>query len=368
MPLAPLGFQTQQGFLTNSRVVWPDFQSSQALRIAMCSHERCLHAMPSAALVCHVSLTQHHMHTETDLDDSGNEDTPQPFSLDAQRQAVIAEPWGITSTPDPSSSPHLTSCPASPSHSPQQPTSSTTQWQAHWLALRIHALRQQQQRYELRLQKLQQQQDSQATVLPSLPTPSSPLSRGFLSWCPSAGSCFRSRCPSAGCWAPSSSPSAVFSTSCSANLAPSLAAPQQAQAQSLATREPEASAGASLVLRGLKWTTCLSPAVREHRYKHRHARQSVPGLSMPEIARHPFFCQHTAAGCGNASEQPAAQGELMYKYCCVMHFMQTIVLLAPVALTGMLKMYFSAETSLALHEFGSSSCCLSACVLHVKSQ
>ena len=321
--------------------------------------------MPSAALVCYASLTQHHMHTDTDLDDSGNEDTPQPFSLDSQRQAVIAEPWGITSTPDPSSSPHLTSC---PSHSSQQPTSSTTQWQAHWLALRIHALRQQQQRYELRLQKLQQQQDSQAAVLPSLPAPSSPQAEASSH---GAHQQARASLPDAHQQAagplpaPDQQPSAPAA---SANLAPSLAAPQQAQAQSLATLEPEASAGASLVPQRTQVDHLPVPAVREHRYKHRHARQPVPGLSMPEIARHPFFCQHTAAGCGNSAEQPAAQGELMYKYCCVMHFMHTIVLLAPVALTGMLKMYFSAETSLAMHEFGSSSCCLSACVLHVEPQ
>ena len=269
--------------------------------------------MPSAAYMnCHASLTPCPLHADTDLDDSGDEDITQPFSLDAQRQAVIAEPWGITSTPDPSGSPHPPSCPVSPSHSPHGHTSSTTQWQAHWLALRIHALRQQQQRYERRLQKLQLQQNPHAAALQSLPAPLNPQAEVSFH---AAHQQAHASLPDGHQQAAGSLPVAHQQPSApaaSATVAQSLAAPQQAQPQPLAMHESEATAGASLVPEQTQVDQLLAPAVHEPRNKHRHARHPVPGLSMPEIARHAFFCQYSAAGCSNTTEQPASQGELVY--------------------------------------------------------
>lgn len=237
------------------------------------------------------------MHADTDLDGSGDEDTAQPFSLGALHQeAVIAEPWGITPTPGPSSSGPLTSAPAFPTDSPQH-HSHSTQWQAHWLELRIHALRQQQQRYDSRLQKLQQQQDQQAAMPrpQALPAPSNPQAEASL---PSAHQ------QAAG---PLSAPHQLPISSPSANQAPTLDAAQSAaQAQPLALHEHAPGAGASLVSEQTYRDHQQVPARSEPRYKHRHARHPVPGLAMPEIARHPFFCQHSAAG---SAEQPIILGE-----------------------------------------------------------
>ena len=264
------------------------------------------------------------MHADTDLDESGDEDKAQPFSLDAQRQAVTAEPWGITCTSDPSSSPHPTSCPASPLRSPQQHTSSTTQWQAHWLELRIHALRQQQQRYELRLQKLQQQQDPQAAALLLPPAHASAD--------PQAEASFQDALQQAA--GPIAVPHQQPSTSAaSASQAVAL----DAQAVPLAVCEPGAVVGTSLLPGQTQGGHQQAPAVREPRYKHRHARHPVPGLSMPEMARHPFFCQHSVAGSGHTAEPPAAQGEVVCNLLCY-----TIVKHAAwIHLTKMLRKYFS---------------------------
>ena len=241
------------------------------------------------------------MHADTDLDESGDEDGTQPFSLDVQRQAVIAEPWGITSTLDPS-------CPASPSGSPQQHTPSTALWQAHWLELRIHALRQQQQRYELRLQKLQQQQDPQAAALSLLPAHASVVPQTEASFQvahqQANGSLPIDHQQAAG---PLSVPHQQPSASATAA---SQAVAVEAQAPLPALCEPVAVAGTSLASEQTPGHQ-PAPAVREPGYKHRHSRHPVPGLFMPVIARHPFFCQHSAAGSGSTAEQPAAQGELV---------------------------------------------------------
>lgn len=245
------------------------------------------------------------MYADTDLDDSGDEHSAQPLSLGAPRQGVVAERWGITSSPDASSSAPPSSNALPPTDSAQQPASST-QWQAHWLELRIHALKQQQQRYELRLQKLQQQQDRQGAALPSLLVPPAPQAEAPL---PVALQ------QAAGPLAVPHQPQAVqdsdqqpSSAAAPANQAPAPESTQQARAQPLVVQEPTA---ASLIPEQTQGQHQQPPAVCEPRYKHRHARHPVPGLSMPELARHPFFCQHRASGSDNTAEQPASQGELM---------------------------------------------------------
>ena len=236
------------------------------------------------------------MHADTDLDDSADEDNAQPFSLGTQRQeAVIAEPWGITPTPGSSGSAPLTGAPAFPTDSPQQHAHST-HWQAHWLELRIHALRQQQQRYDLRLQNLQQQDLPAAMPAPqTLPAPSDPQADASL---PAAHQ------PAAGSLSvPHQLPIDSLSVPHQAPAA------QSAQGQALTLHGPAAGASAGLVSEQTHSGHQQASAGCEPRYKHRHARHPVPGLAMPEIARHPFFCQHGAAGSGHTAEQPAIQGE-----------------------------------------------------------
>ncbi|KAL3146630.1 hypothetical protein ABBQ32_000861 [Trebouxia sp. C0010 RCD-2024] len=249
--------------------------------------------------------------SDTDLDDSGDEHRALPFSLGTQRQAVIAERWGITASHDTSSS-----APNTATAVPSTDSASGTLWQAHWLELRILALKQQQQRYELRLQKLQEQQDRQGTVLlPSCTPADSPAGRALQTGHQQA----QPSLPVAHQQAaePISVPhhskdsfQQLAAPAAPAKQATVSAAGQQprAQTQPLADQQPAAGAAACLVMEQSHRQQQQAAAVREPRHKHRHSRIPVPGLSMPEIARHPFFCQHSGAG-DRSVETPAAQEE-----------------------------------------------------------
>ena len=175
------------------------------------------------------------------------------------------------------------------------------QWQAHWLELRILALKQQQQRYELRLQKLQQQQDAQDPVLPSSWPPADTPPEG-----PRQAAHQQAQPSLPVAPQPPDSLQQLAAPAAPADQATLPAAAQQAQPH--IGQGPAAGDGISLVTEQSHRQQQQAVAVTEPMYKHRHARQPVPGLSMPEIARHPFFCRHSDAHYLTV-EQPAAQGE-----------------------------------------------------------
>lgn len=251
------------------------------------------------------------MRADTDLDDSGDEHHALPFSLDTQRQAVIAERWGITASHDASSS-----APATATAVPSTDRASGTPWQAHWLELRILTLKQQQQRYELRLQKLQRQQDRQGAVLLPSRTPADDpagwaAQTGHQQAQPSLPVAHQQAAePISVPYQPKASFQQLPALAAPANQATVSAAGQQPQAQTqpLAGQLPAAGAPACVDTEQSHRQQQQAAAVREPRHKHRHARNPVPGLSMPEIARHPFFCQHSDAG-DRSGEPSAAQGE-----------------------------------------------------------
>lgn len=175
--------------------------------------------------------------------------------------------------------------------------------------MRILALKQQQQRYELRLQKLQHQQDRQGAVPPAtqgsaVPPAEEPIQSAHQQAQPflqqAAG-------PFSVPHEPQDSPEQTVAQAAPAISSAVSAAARPAQTQLLADQEPTAGAAASLVTEEAHKRHQQAAAACEPRYKHRHARHPVPGLSMPEIARHPFFCQHSDAG-DNPADQPAAQG------------------------------------------------------------
>lgn len=278
---------------------------------------------------------------DTDLDDSDDDNSAAPFSLQPQRQAVVTESWGVTSTTDASTSAPATTAAAAPVStsapavaSTQQDVSST-QWQTHWLELRIHVLKQQQQHYEVRLEQLQhQQQASQPAASPSPPAQPIPLCQAGL---PLSSADQLAQAANQQVRAPLSAPHQQAPASLSAShrqdSAPTMlihqsshlaslhppvqAAPSASQAPDAAQpaqihipafQEPAVNASAGLVSEPTPGQHQQAAAVQKR--KRRHARQPVPGLSIPEIARHPFFAQHNAAGSDGTAEMLASEGEL----------------------------------------------------------
>lgn len=226
---------------------------------------------------------------DTDLEDSDIEPRTAPFSPHTTHEPVMAERWGPAAHPE-----ATTSAPPSDSNRPQQPSSTT--WQTHWLELRIHALRQQQQRYESKLQQLHQQGQQPAESAP-LPLPLHLQHPG----CSTLGSSHQ----------PGAAPTAQDSQA-AANGSPSQSsqavASDQVTALSLSqlpladTIYPGAAASFPAALHQ------QAAAEGEPRRKHRHVRQQMPGMSMPEIARHPFFSQHGSAESASTAQQLASEG------------------------------------------------------------
>ena len=252
-----------------------------------------------------------------------------PFLLDIQHRPVVAEPWGSASRPEAS-----TSAPADSSTS-QQPASGT-QWQTHWLELRIHSLKQQQQHYEAKLLRLQQQAHQRSE---SSPPPVPPDPHPAFASVPDA-----SHQPDATSSAQiSSAPAYCTGMSHAAAAAAEGAAPPPVEVQQslLHTAESRSQPSAQSLLpadaaAGPNPTSSLAQplqqqaaAAHEPRCKHRHSRQQMPGLSMPEMARHPFFCQFSSAEARSDFQQPVLEGRR-----AVCHFVLCL-LTTPIA--GMLS-------------------------------
>ena len=224
-------------------------------------------------------------HADTDLEDSDIEPSTAPFSPHTAHEPVVAETWGPAAHTE-----ATTSALPSDSNQPQQPSSTT--WQTHWLELRIHALRQQQQRYESKLQRLRQQGQQSAESAP----PPLPLHPG--------GSTLESS------HQPGVAPTAQDSQAAASRSFPQSVASGQVTALSL-FQPPSADtlhlhpgAAASFPAAAHQ----QAGAGGELRRKRRHARQQMPGLSMPEIARHPFFGQHGSAEPVSSAQQLASEG------------------------------------------------------------
>jgi len=223
---------------------------------------------------------------DTDLEDSDIEPSTAPFSPHTAHEPVVAETWGPAAHPE-----APTSALPSDSSQPQQPSSTT--WQTHWLELRIHALRQQQQRYESKLQRLHQQGQQPAESAP-LPLPLHPQHPGgsTLDCSHQPGVALTAQDSQAA--ANSSFPQSVASGQVTAL---SLSQPPSADSPHL---HPGAAGSFPAALH--------QQAGGEPRRKRRHARQQMPGLSMPEIARHPFFSQHGSAEPTSSAQQPTSEG------------------------------------------------------------
>ena len=291
-------------------------------------------------LISALALTKVLASADTDLDESDDESCAARFSLEPQRQAVVADRWGVTCNADGSTSAPTTTQEAAPiiisdpaAGSTQQHASST-QWQTHWLELRIHALKQQQHRYEVRLEHLQQQQQAcQLAASPSPPPHPVPLRQaGFLlSSADQAAQASHQQAPALSSaphqQAPTPlpvshqqdpAPASLIHQSTSehaslqppANQAPDAAQP--AQTLTPAFQEHAVNASAGLVSEQRRGQHQQAAAMQEPKRKRRHARQPVPGLSMPEIARHPFFAQHSAAGPDGTAEMLASEGVVIF--------------------------------------------------------
>ncbi|KAA6421449.1 MAG: bromodomain-containing 7-like [Trebouxia sp. A1-2] len=225
--------------------------------------------------------------SDTDLEDSDIEPSTAPFSPHTAHEPVVAESWGPAAHPQ-----ATTSALPSDSNQPQQPSS--TMWQTHWLELRIHALRQQQQRYESKLQRLRQQGQQSAESAPS-PLPLHPQHPG--------GSALTSS------HQPDAAPTAQDSQAAANSSFPqsvdtdqvTMLSPSQPPSADMFHLHPGAAATFPAALH--------QQAGGEPRRKRRHARQQIPGLSMPEIARHPFFSQHGSAEPASSAQQLAPEGE-----------------------------------------------------------
>ncbi len=255
----------------------------------------------TASLQCHCPLVTEQLLTrladsplitnglcgaDTDLEDSDIEPSTAPFSPHTAHEPVVAESWGLAAHPE-----STTSALPSDSNQPQQPSSTT--WQTHWLQLRIHALRQQQQRYESKLQRLRQQGQQPAESAP-LPLPLHPQH-------PGASTLDSSHQPGAAPTAQDSQAAAnsTFPQSVASGQATVLSLSQPPSADPLHLH-PGAAASFPAALH--------QQAGGEPRRKRRHSRQQMPGLSMPEIARHPFFSQHGSAEPASSAQQLASEG------------------------------------------------------------
>lgn len=225
--------------------------------------------------------------SDTDLEDSDIEPSAAPFSSQTKHEPVVAESWGPAAHPE-----VATSALPSDSNKPQQPSS--TAWQTHWLELRIHALRQQQQRYESKLQQLHQQGQQPAASAP-LPFVLHPQHPGGLTL-------DSAHQPGAAPTAQDGQAAAntSFSQSVASGQVTALSVSQPPSVDSLHLH-PGAAASFPAALH--------QQAGGEPRRKRRHARQQMPGLSMPEIARHPFFSQHGSAEPASSAQQLASEGE-----------------------------------------------------------
>ena len=190
----------------------------------------------------------------------------------------MAESWGPAAHPE-----VATSALPSDSNKPQQPSS--TAWQTHWLELRIHALRQQQQRYESKLQQLHQQGQQPAASAP-LPLVLHPQHPGGLTL-------DSAHQPGAAPTAQDGQAAAntSFSQSVASGQVTALSVSQPPSADSLHLH-PGAAASFPAAL---------------HQQAGGEPRQ-MPGLSMPEIARHPFFSQHGSAEPASSAQQLASEG------------------------------------------------------------
>ncbi len=225
-------------------------------------------------------------HADTDLEDSDIEPSIAPFSPHTAHEPVVAETWGPVAYPEAT----ISALP-SDSNQPQQPSSTT--WQTHWLELRIHALRQQQQRYESKLQRLRQQGQ--------LPAESAHVSLPLHPQHPGGSTLDSSHQPGA-------APTAHDSQAAANSSSPQSLASGQVTALSLCQPPP------ADTLHLHQGAAASFPAVLhqqagvEPRRKRRHARQQMPGLSMPEIARHPFFSQHASAEPASTAQQLASEG------------------------------------------------------------
>lgn len=192
---------------------------------------------------------------DTDLEDALPHQRVAPFAP-AQRPAPAAsEPWPALPTTQPDITLKAESNP-----------SPSTAWQAHWLELRIHALQQQQQLYELKLHQLHQtqQKESQAAPLASdsrqLPGHSAISTLQVPAAAQLSGHAQRAGSDSA----PSAPRSSVQpSTSIS-------------EAPNALQRHTHQQSGGGQAQRGVK---------------RRRARWPMPGLSVAELANHPFFGQ-----------------------------------------------------------------------------
>lgn len=251
--------------------------------------------------------------SDTDLEDSDTEVGSAP-KLSSSHPPVVSESWGIASHPSAST--------LLPLDGKQSQPASSTQWQTHWLELRIHALKQQQQRYALRLQQLQTQthQDAAPSHPPDthLPTP--------------AGSVLHSVPQSNTASAQHASQSAVAQVGVPHNAASNpthisaqydtvqASVPQQhpAQlvtqlpsqpAQQLPSQLPTTGAAATAYAASQRPSAAGPDRSQQQqeqhqasavpRLKRRRERQQMPGLSMPELARHPFFGPLSSADPGS---------------------------------------------------------------------
>lgn len=248
-------------------------------------------------------LTENHvLYVHADTDESDAEPSTPSFSTQAIPQPVVAEPWGNPAQPDASTS--------APSNSSSLQPASSTVWQTHWLELRIHALKQQQQRYEAKLQRLQQKgrQPAQSDLPPLLADPK-PLSGSAHDHVGGSGGTAEGISPQPqsaqpGACHPAASPSLTQLPTPDVDPHPSDAVPSTSAL--LAVHQQAA-------------------AAHESRPKRRHARQQMPGLAMPEIARHPFFSQHAAAEpARSGGQQLASEGGFVALVCITSKYLLAV--------------------------------------------
>ena len=203
---------------------------------------------------------------DTDLEDTMPHQRLASFAPGQRQAPAVSEPWPAASVFQPGSALKT-----------EPDLSSSTAWQAHWLELRIHALQQQQQMYESHLQQLRQQPSDQAGRHAAANT------SGNLQF-------------------PNFSPSSVpFSGTASA---PPAAHPSMQSSSSMA-QQPAAQSQHSHKRR--------QPDSEQTQIglKPRRARWPIPGLSVAELANHPFFAQtgSDAQAGPSSSAQAILQGK-----------------------------------------------------------
>ena len=229
---------------------------------------------------------------------------------------MVSEPWAFSTQPPVSLS--------SASGIAKSQPPSHTQWQAHWLELRIHALKQQQQRYALKLQQLQSQGQQDASshqksdlqpTREAVPNAAhhSNTAETSLGRQTDASQVGVAQSVDGGLAVGTVDPAAPQTAAQRHASVPAVQHSQQPSAEAAVgpgfNSLGQSQAGPGFNSLGKSQTEQHQSAAVEPRRKRRRERQAMPGLSIPELARHPFFGLHSSADPGSTSHHHMPEGQ-----------------------------------------------------------